>query len=118
LVGKPGPYEPQAAFLSHFRRLHATRIQESIWQWLQTHTYVPFGSISAMPSMHVAVTTLVALGCWERSRWLGVMAWCYVAAIMVGSVQLNWHYAMDGYVALLGTLLTWWLSGTLVQRFA
>jgi hypothetical protein len=116
LVGQHSPYGRQAAFLSHFRRLHATRIQENIWQWLQTHTYVPFGSISAMPSMHVALTSLVALGCWQRSRWLGAVAWGYVAMIMLGSVHLNWHYAIDGYVALLGTLLIWWLSGRLVQR--
>jgi len=117
LTGVSGPYAAQAAYLAHIPHLHATRIQENIWSWLQSHTYVPFGSISAMPSMHVALTSVVALGCWQRSRWLGVLAWCYVAAILLGSVQLNWHYAIDGYVAILGTLASWWLSSWVVRRY-
>lgn len=118
LVGLPNPYAEHAAYLASIPGLHATVIQQAIWDWLQTSTYVPFGSISAMPSMHVAVATVIALACWERHRWLGVAGWVYVLLILLGSVQLNWHYAIDGYVSIIGTLAIWWLSGWLVGRYA
>ena len=117
LVGTPSPYARHAAYLEAIRGLHAKRIQRSIWSWLQTNQYIPFGSISAMPSMHVAVATVMALAAWERNRYLGIAAWLYVLVILVGSVHLNWHYAIDGYAAILGTCLIWRGSGWMVRRF-
>jgi len=117
LVGWPDPYAEQAAYLSAIPGLRATQVQDAIWRWLITDTYVPFGSISAMPSMHVAAVAVIALACWDYHRLLGVAAWIYVILILVGSVHLNWHYAIDGYAAILGTLAVWWLSGLLVRRF-
>jgi len=118
LVGLPNPYAEHTAYLAGMPGLRAPQIQISIWRWLQTHTFVPFGSISAMPSVHVAATVIMALASWERSRWLGMVGWLYVLVILVGSVHLNWHYAIDGYVAILGTLAIWWLSAWVVRRYA
>ncbi len=118
LVKGVDPYAAHQAFLEAIPGLNAVRIQHSIWDWLQTHTYVPFGSISAMPSMHVAATTIMALACWEFNRWLGAAAWLYVLTILLGSVQLNWHYAIDGYVSIFGTLAIWQLSGWVTRRSA
>jgi PAP2 superfamily len=118
LVSGPSPYAAQAAYLAAIPGLHAVEIQHLIWQWLLTDHYVPFGSISAMPSMHVAVATIMALACWERDRRLGLVAWAYAVLILVGSVHLNWHYAVDGYVAILGTIAVWRTSAWLVGRAA
>jgi hypothetical protein len=118
LVGVPSPYAAHAAYLEAIPRLRAIRIQGLIWTWLQTNQYIPFGSISAMPSMHVAVASVMALAAWERNRWLGLMGWGYALIIFLGSVHLNWHYAVDGYVAVVGTMLIWGLSGWMVRRFA
>jgi PAP2 superfamily len=117
LVGTPSPYAAQTAYLEGIRGLHAKRIQRSIWTWLQTHQYIPFGSISAMPSMHVGVATVMALASWRQNRWLGAAGWLYVLLIFLGSVQLNWHYAVDGYVAVAGTWLIWRASGWLARRW-
>ena len=117
LVGGPNPYQAHAAYLAAIPGLYATEMQESIWRWLQTGIYVPFGSISAMPSMHVAAATVMALACWERDRRLGVAGWLYVLLILLGSVHLNWHYAIDGYVSILGALAVWPLSAWLVRRY-
>ncbi|MBA3658132.1 MAG: phosphatase PAP2 family protein [Gemmatimonadales bacterium] len=118
LVGESGPYAAQAAYLAAIPGLHATAMQRSIWDWVQSGTYVPFATISAMPSMHVGVTTVMALACRERNRWFGVAGWLYVCLILLGSVHLNWHYAIDGYVAIVGVLAVWWFSGWLVRRYA
>lgn len=117
LVGGPDPYREHAAYLAAMPRLYALEMQESIWRWLQSGTYVPFGAISAMPSMHVAATTVMALACWERDRRLGALGWLYVLLILLGSVHLNWHYAIDGYVSILGSLAIWRFSAWLVRRY-
>jgi hypothetical protein len=59
----------------------------------------------------------MALAGWERNRWLGAAAWIYVLLILLRSVHLNWHYAVDDYVAILATWLIWRLSGWMVRRF-
>lgn len=73
------------------------------------------GGISAMPSMHVAVAALVALAAWSYQRWLGILLAPFVLIIWIGSIHLGWHYAIDGPVALLLTMVIWWLSGIIVS---
>jgi hypothetical protein len=36
--------------------------------------------------------------------------------ILVGSVHLGWHYAIDGYAAIIGTWAIWWIVGRLLER--
>jgi len=67
--------------------------------------------ISAMPSMHLAVVTLNALMISSLSRRLGIFAWAYVAIILLGSVYLGWHYAVDGYVSIAAVGAIWWSVG-------
>jgi membrane-associated phospholipid phosphatase len=98
--------------------LHAPEIQHLTWKWLVTDTYVPFGGIPAMPNMHVAVAAVMALACGEWDRRLGVMASSYALVILVASVDLNRHYAIDGYVAILGTIGVWQASAWIVRRYA
>lgn len=64
--------------------------------------------ISAMPSMHLAVATLNALMLGQVARWLGVLGGVYVGLILVGSVYLGWHYAIDGYFSIAAVCLIWW----------
>lgn len=53
--------------------------------------------ISAFPSVHVGLITLNALFARELNVWLGRVAMAYVGVIMISSVYLGWHYAIDGY---------------------
>ena len=53
--------------------------------------------ISAFPSVHVGLITLNALFARELNVWLGRVAMAYVGVIIVSSVYLGWHYAIDGY---------------------
>lgn len=71
--------------------------------------------ISAMPSVHVAIATAIAL--WLQRyeiRVLTVLGWLYTGAIYIGSIHLGWHYATDGLFSGVMVLLVWWLSGRYV----
>jgi hypothetical protein len=71
--------------------------------------------ISAMPSLHVAAATWLALVIrtyLPRLAWIG---WTYVALIYVGSVLTGWHYATDGIVGAGGTVACWLAVGLILD---
>ncbi|HWA62613.1 MAG TPA: phosphatase PAP2 family protein [Caulobacteraceae bacterium] len=74
--------------------------------------------ISAMPSMHIAVAMLMMLVGWRSSRLAGVIGTAYLAVIVVASIHLGWHYAVDGLAAMAGAGAIWWVSGQVAKRIA
>ncbi len=72
--------------------------------------------ISAMPSMHVTVSVLIAMTSFRLNKNLGYLAWFYAFFIQVGSVHLAWHYAVDGYVGALLVVALWHLIGYLLRK--
>jgi len=70
-----------------------------------------FSGISALPSMHVSVAFLNVLLGFRINRVLGCFFTVYLLVIMVGSVHIGWHYAVDGYVAIATTLILWKIVG-------
>ena len=72
-------------------------------------------AISAFPSMHVASTVLMAIFAFSLSRLAGIVASIFVVAIMLGSVLLAWHYAVDGYVGAAIAATSWAMAGWLVR---
>jgi hypothetical protein len=79
--------------------------QDYLWT-LHSAGQTGFGSgISAFPSVHVALAMFNALFVWEYSRRFGLLAFAYVALILASSVYLGWHYAIDGYAAIIVTAL-------------
>lgn len=73
--------------------------------------------ISAMPSMHVSIAFLFAIFSWRVSRRLGFLAFAYFILILLGSVHLGYHYAVDGYVAIVATLFIWIATGYSVRKW-
>lgn len=72
--------------------------------------------ISAFPSIHVALACLNVLFARHFGRiWFG-LAFAFFVLIFVGSVQLGWHYAVDGEASMIGVTGIWWLSGRLVRQ--
>lgn len=74
--------------------------------------------ISAMPSMHVAMASLFAIGGFQRSRGLGAIFSVYAVMIWIASVHLGWHYALDGVVGTGMMLALWWLSKPIARVLA
>ncbi|MGQ0483831.1 MAG: phosphatase PAP2 family protein [Hyphomicrobiales bacterium] len=71
--------------------------------------------ISAFPSMHNASAALFALAFWKVSRGVGIAFAVYAAAILLGSVHLGWHYAIDGYAGLALAVIGWWIAGPIAR---
>jgi membrane-associated phospholipid phosphatase len=66
---------------------------------------------SAMPSMHVAMATLFALRGWRSGRTPGMALTGFAAVSFAGSVQLGWHYAVDGYMSAALMAALWHVVG-------
>jgi hypothetical protein len=39
----------------------------------------------------------------------------FAGLILVGSVHLAWHYAVDSYAGILIAVLSWWIAGQLAR---
>ena len=99
--GRPDPYKPLISRLTEIhtsKPLFAINNQIGIWKAYKNRVWLPFGGISAMPSLHIAIAVLLALVGWQINRFIGVLLTAYVFIILIGSIILGWHYAVDGYV--------------------
>lgn len=96
--------------------LKALELQQTLWLNYSSGDRSIVSGISAMPSMHVSIATLMALGTWQLSRKLGMLMTIYAVIIMIGSVHLGWHYAVDGYVSAIGTIAIWYGTGWALRR--
>lgn len=80
-----------------------------------------FGAgISAMPSMHVAISTLGFIATLSATKKLlpRILTGLALLATLIGSVHLGWHYLSDGLVSIGATTAIWWASGRLVARLS
>jgi hypothetical protein len=102
LVPGPDPFVPLMGYLDQVAGTYHeyTRgMQEALW-WLHVRGRTDlYTGISAMPSVHVAMSTLFSLIGWERNRLLGITFGVHALLILLAAVHLGWHYAIDGYVS-------------------
>lgn len=109
-TGGPDPFAPLMAELHAYNADHGISSvwsQDALWAGYLDEA-VPLG-VSAMPSVHVGLATLVALA-WHPTR-LRSLAWAYLLITLIASVRLGWHYAIDGYVSIIVTAAMWWAMG-------
>jgi hypothetical protein len=89
---------------------------DAMWtSWASGHPGMVAG-MSAVPSIHVAVSFWIYLVARTMAPRAAKAAFIYFALIWLGSVQLGWHYAVDGLAGALGMLGVWKLADA-VQGF-
>lgn len=74
--------------------------------------------ISAMPSMHVTTSVLLAFYGFAWRRWAGWLLVAFAVIIQLGSVHLAWHYAIDGYFGALIAASCWYSATWLSRRYS
>ncbi|MGZ3173781.1 MAG: phosphatase PAP2 family protein [Croceibacterium sp.] len=103
-----------------FAALHDTLRQRGAWMaiaesdrmWASLASARPgfVAGISAVPSIHVAVSVWMFLAARAMAPRAAPYAAVYVALIWIGSVQLGWHYVSDGVAGALGMIAIWAVS--------
>lgn len=115
-LGYGDQFLPLRATLEAFHQVSpvwALEVQDALWSG-----YTEGGAlkgISAMPSMHVASSTLLAIYGFRYARWAGWLLTIFAAIIVVGSVHLGWHYAVDSYAGILVAFGAWKAAGWLAR---
>ena len=91
----------------------AVVLAESDTMWAAFESGDPglVAGISAVPSLHVAISLWIFLTARTMAPRLAKWALGYFVFIWLASVQLGWHYVSDGIVAVIGMLLIWGLAG-------
>ena len=84
---------------------YAKEYQRTLWK--ERHVFIMgkrfpgmFYGIAAMPSLHVAAVVFIAIFVTQVSPIAGIFAWIFAGVTLFGSVLLQWHYAVDGYVGI------------------
>lgn len=109
-------FDPQMAYLREANEHYPVmvlKVQDALIAWYQSGSSGLGRGISAMPSMHVSIAVLFALVARQISRALFIAATVFAVLIMLGSVHLAYHYAVDGYLAIVAKLAIWALAGWL-----
>lgn len=96
--------------------LMALRIQEWLWAGYIRADVDPAG-ISAFPSLHVAIPATCACLGFATDRLVGWVLAVFTLAVLVGSVHLGWHYAIDGLGGVALGVGCWWASRRIVARW-
>jgi hypothetical protein len=119
VTGLADPFAPLMEYLhaaTAVSPVPALEIQDLLWGWYEHGKFIPGAGISAMPSMHLAIAFSFVLLGFATSRMFGILFSVFAVVILVGSVHLGWHYAIDGYAAILATWVIWIAVGWLLDR--
>lgn len=114
-------FDEQMAYLrdanEHFPVM-VLEVQEQLIAWQLSGNHGLGRGISAMPSMHVSLAFLFFLAMRKVSKFAGFFFGLFFVIVLIGSVHLAYHYAVDGYVSIAVTGMIWVISGALARRLS
>jgi hypothetical protein len=95
----------------------AQKASDYLWATRRDMNAPMGGGISAMPSVHVAVSVWMAFACWSLlPRLGGILATAYAILIFVGSMYLGWHYFVDAAAGVIAGGTAWALASFYLRR--
>lgn len=80
---------------------------DAMWASYQHNRPTLVAGMSAMPSMHVAISLWIYLTARDMAPRAAPAALAYTGIVWLASVQLGWHYVSDGAVGIIGMLAIW-----------
>jgi hypothetical protein len=115
---------PYTALFDHLKATNlsdgysAIGYQKMLFSAYSNHVIALGSGISAFPSIHVAIATLWALFAWRLGRLARAASLAFLSIIMLGSVQLGWHYSVDGYFSIAASALIYFGVGKVLRFMA
>jgi membrane-associated phospholipid phosphatase len=114
-----GSYDDLLARLNAAEALAPLFVRVSAWSLWEAARQpgISIGDgISAFPSLHVAVASLATFAMWRVHPMVGLIGAGYALLILVASIMLGWHYALDGEAGILGAALIWMATNRWARR--
>lgn len=96
--------------------LQAIEWQRQLWLAQVNQDYGFARGISAMPSMHNAISFLYVLALGNAGPLARWASRTFALLILLTSVHLGWHYAVDGLIAWAAMAFIWWVVGCYLRR--
>jgi hypothetical protein len=121
VTGLADPFQPLMDYLHEAARAWPNvtlSVQERLWDVYLGNGKdgVINGAVMAMPSLHVAAAFSLYLVGRATHRVLGWALGLFTLAILIATVHLGWHYAIDGYAGILGAWAIWRAVGYGLRR--
>ncbi len=120
LPGQTDPYDGLMAYLHTVNEIvpvWALNAQNYLWKIYSENASGAMAGISAFPSMHVSIAFILLLAARHYGRAATAFFLMFFIFILFGSVHLGWHYAVDGYFAILSSGAIWIACGWTVRRY-
>ncbi|HEY1709406.1 MAG TPA: phosphatase PAP2 family protein [Rhizomicrobium sp.] len=118
VVSGPDPYAAQMIYLRDVSKHWinwSVAVQELLWNSYAIHKGPELG-ISAMPSMHMAIATLLACIGWGAGRMWRTISTAFALLIGLGAIHLGWHYASDVFAGAFLAVFFWYTAGLLSRH--
>ncbi|HLF72682.1 MAG TPA: phosphatase PAP2 family protein [Dehalococcoidia bacterium] len=80
-----------------------------------THIVGP-NDVAAMPSLHTALSVVIAMAAWRTGRLIGLLGWSYAFAMAFVLVYVGEHYVIDAIAGAAAAVFAWRFVARLEQR--